>query len=172
MRRIIYLLMILPLFLIAQDKNDPQHKVKVGDNAPNFTLHYQAGKKVELSSLKGKVIMLQFTASWCPVCIKEMPHIEKEIFQKHINDTNFVLVAIDLKEGDKEIEKLKKASGITYPILYDKDGKIFELYAEKDAGVTRNILIDKDGKIVYLTRLFVQEQFDGLVKKIDELLSK
>ena len=158
--------------MIAQDKPNPQHKVKVGDKAPDFTLQYIDGHKIQLSQLRGKIVMLQFTASWCPVCIKEMPHIENEIWQKHKNDTNFVIVAIDFKEENDFINKLKKASGITYPVLYDKQGEIFELYAEKDAGVTRNILIDKDGKIVYLTRLFVQEEFDGLVKMINKLLSK
>ncbi len=159
------------MLLIAQPTNNPQHKVKVGDVAPNFTMSYVKGNTVQLNELKGKVIMLQFTASWCPVCIKEMPHIEKEIWQKYKNDTNFVLVAVDFKEDISLINKLIKASRITYPVIYDRDGTIFELYAEKDAGVTRNVLIDKDGKIVYLTRLFVQEQFDGLVKKIENLLS-
>jgi hypothetical protein len=52
----------------------------------------------------------------------------------------------------------------------DEDGKIFEMYADKNAGVTRNILIDKEGKIVFLTRLFEEREFHQLILKISELL--
>lgn len=51
--------------------------VKVGDTAPDFEMKLTDGRKVKLSELKGKVVMLQFTASWCGVCRKEMPFIEK-----------------------------------------------------------------------------------------------
>jgi thiol-disulfide isomerase/thioredoxin len=54
--------------------------VKVGDNAPDFTINEADGKTYRLTDLKGKVVMLQFTASWCSVCRKEMPFIEKEIW--------------------------------------------------------------------------------------------
>ncbi len=62
---------------------DRQYLVKVGDMAPDFTMRLPDGQNVRLSDLKGKVVMLQFTASWCSVCRKEMPHIESDIWQKH-----------------------------------------------------------------------------------------
>ena len=114
--------------------------------------------------------MLQFTASWCSVCRKEMPFIEKEIHQVLNSDDNFLLIGIDLKEDKATIEKFQKATGITYPIVLDTDGKIFELYAEAEAGVTRNVIIDKDGKVAFLTRLFDREEFDAMKSKINELL--
>ena len=57
--------------------------VKVGDMAPDFEMELTDGQKVKLSDLRGKVVMLQFTASWCGVCRKEMPFIEKDIWLKH-----------------------------------------------------------------------------------------
>lgn len=162
--------LLLPVFLFAQEKKDPQHLVKIGDMAPDFTLTYLDGKTVKLSELKGKVIMLQFTASWCSVCRKEMPHIENEIWKKHKDDPNFVLAGIDLKEGSAKIKRFITATGVTYPILLDPEGKIFGLYAEKDAGVTRNVIIDKNGKIAFLTRLFEQEEFDSMKTVIETLL--
>lgn len=170
MKKIILILLLLPLICFAQDKKNPQHKVKIGDEAPNFFLEYLDGKKVELSELKGKVIMLQFTASWCPVCLKEMPFIEKEIWIKHKENKDFVLVGIDLKENEEQIKKFIKQAKVTYPILLDTSGAIFELYAEKGAGVTRNIIIDKNGKVAFLTRLFDREEFDAMKEKIEELL--
>ncbi len=75
-----------------------QYKVKVGDLAPDFTMQLTSGEQVKLSSLRGKVVMLQFTASWCGVCIKEMPHIENEIWQKQKENPNFALYGIDRDE--------------------------------------------------------------------------
>ena len=57
--------------------------VKVGEMAPDFTVKLTDGKSITLSGLRGKVVMLQFTASWCGVCRKEMPFIEKDIWLKH-----------------------------------------------------------------------------------------
>ena len=154
----------------AEPKPNPQHKVKIGDIAPDFTIQFLDGTKQKLSQHRGKVIMLQFTASWCSVCRKEMPFIEKEIYSVLKSNDNFLLIGIDLKEDKATIEKFKKATGITYPIAFDTDGKIFELYAEAEAGVTRNVIIDKDGKVAFLTRLFDREEFDAMKSKINELL--
>ena len=58
--------------------------VKVGEMAPDFTVKLTDGKSITLSELRGKVVMLQFTASWCGVCRKEMPFIEKDIWLKRL----------------------------------------------------------------------------------------
>ncbi|MDR1347049.1 MAG: TlpA family protein disulfide reductase [Prevotellaceae bacterium] len=151
-------------------KDDRGYIVKVGEKAPDFTIKYIDGKTAQLSDLKGKTVMLQFTASWCGVCRKEMPFIESDIWQKYRNSENLVLIGIDLKEDVETIEKFTESTGITYPIVLDEDGKIFELYAEKEAGVTRNVLIDKEGKIVFLTRLYEEEEFESLKQNIKKLL--
>lgn len=147
-----------------------QYKVKVGDIAPDFEMSLPSGQKVKLSSLRGKVVMLQFTASWCGVCRKEMPHIEKEIWQKHKDNPNFALYGIDREEPAETVLKFAKATGVTYPIGLDPKADIFGTYAEKEAGITRNIIIDKNGKIVMLTRLFKMEEFNEMVALIDSLL--
>ncbi len=69
--------------LFAQDQDDRKYLVKVGDTAPDFAMALPDGTTVKLSDLRGKVVMLQFTASWCGVCRKEMPFIESDIWQKH-----------------------------------------------------------------------------------------
>ena len=91
----------------AQSKEDDNrgYSVKVGDMAPDFTLQYLDGTTAKLSDLRGKVVMLQFTAGWCRVCRQEMPYIEEEIWQKHKDNENFVLVAVDLKEPKEKVLK-------------------------------------------------------------------
>ncbi len=154
---------------VVADKNE--YIVFDGDIAPDFTTDIYKGGQVTLSDLRGKVVMLQFTASWCGICRNEMPHIEKDIWQRHKDDEDFVLLAIDLKEGDEGISQMIEATGITYPVAYDRKADIFNSYNLKGAGVTRNVLIDRDGTIVMRTRRFHQDEFNSLVAKIDELLA-
>ena len=83
--------------------DDRGYKVRVGDEAPLFTtVDALSGDTVRLADLRGKVVMLQFTASWCGVCRKEMPQIESRIWQRHKNDTTFALLGIDRDEPAEE----------------------------------------------------------------------
>jgi peroxiredoxin len=113
--------------------------------------------------------MLQFTASWCGVCRKEMPHIEDKIWKVY-KDKGLKLFGIDRGEPRETVVAFAGKMNITYPLAMDEEEAIFQKFAHKNAGVTRNVLIDRDGNIVYLTRLFNMEEFNGLVDKIDELL--
>ena len=169
---IILFVLFTSVHIFSQENADYQYKVKVGDIAPDFEMSLPSGKTIKLSSLRGKVVMLQFTASWCGVCRKEMPHIEKDIWQKHKSNPNFALFGIDREEPAETVLKFAKATGVTYPIGLDPKADIFATYAEREAGITRNVIIDKDGKIVMLTRLFKMEEFNEMVSLIDSLLAK
>lgn len=144
--------------------------VKIGQSAPDFTTVTADGKTVKLSDFKGKVVMLQFTASWCGVCRREMPHIEKEIWQKHKDNPDFALFGIDLDEPKEKVQQFARDIPVSYPLLLDPKGGIFYRYAEKGAGVTRNVIIDKTGKIAYMTRLYKEEEFNEMKKVIEKLL--
>ena len=149
-----------------------QYLVKVGDMAPDFTLMNTDGTEFTLSSQRGKVVMLQFTASWCGICRGEIPHIESRIWQPHKDDADFVLVGVDREETREVVEEYTAKLGTTYPMLLDEKGDVFAQYALRKSGITRNVLIDRDGRIVKLTRRFVEEEFEDLVATIDSLLIK
>ena len=144
--------------------------VRVGETAPDFTITLTDGKQVSLSSLRGKVVMLQFTASWCGVCREEMPFIEKDIWLKHKDNADFALIGIDRDEPLDKVLAFAKSTGVTYPLGLDPGADIFAKYALRESGITRNVLIDKEGKIVKLTRLYNEEEFASLVQMIDEML--
>lgn len=146
--------------------------VQPGQQMPEIEFMLTDGKTIKTSDLKGKVVMLQFTASWCSVCRKEMPHIENEIWQKHKNNKNFALYGIDLDEPLDKVKKFAEDIKITYPLALDPGGKIFYTFAAPKAGVTRNVIIDKNGKIVYLTRLYNEQEFSEMKEVIDLLLKK
>ena len=146
--------------------------VRLGETAPDFEMELTDGQKVKLSSLRGKVVMLQFTASWCGVCRKEMPFIEKDIWLKHKDNKDFALFGIDRDEPLETVKAFAEKTGVTYPLALDPGADIFAKYADRKAGITRNVLIDKNGKIVMLTRLYNEEEFASLCKKIDEMLAQ
>lgn len=146
--------------------------VKVGDMVPDFNLMMMDGTTLNIKELRGKVVMLQFTASWCGVCRQEMPHIESEIWQRHKDNPEFALYGIDLKETPEVTAEFAKAIPVTYPLTLDPDGERFALFCEKGAGVTRNIILDREGRIIMLTRLYDEAEFAFMVRLIDEKLAE
>jgi peroxiredoxin len=158
----------------SQDKKvyDDGYLVRVGDSAPDFTIKEAGGRTYKLSDLRGKIVMLQFTASWCSVCRTEMPFIEKDIWQVK-KDAGLVVIGIDRDEPVEKVIQFRKDVKITYPLAMDPGADIFGLFAQKEAGVTRNVIIDRSGKIVFLTRLYKEEEFNRMKKLIfSELTSK
>ena len=162
---------LLSSLIYSQEKQvyNDGYLVKTGDKAPDFVINEAGGKTYRLSDLKGMVVMLQFTASWCSVCRQEMPFIEKEIW-KPWKEAGLAVIGIDRDEPLDKVLKFKKDIGVTYPLALDPDADIFGLYALKEAGVTRNVIIDRNGKIVFQTRLFDRAEFDLMKKAISSQL--
>jgi peroxiredoxin len=156
---------------LAQVANDSGYIVKIGDRVPDISLQLISGEIISLDELKGKVVVLQFTASWCSVCRKEMPHLENEIWLPN-KDKDFLLIGVDYDESIEKVVAFKEQMKTTYPMALDPDAAIFSQFALKKSGVTRNVVIDQEGKIVYLTRLFDVDEFNGMKEKINDLLTR
>lgn len=170
MRYLTLIFLLMTVNIQAQIPADYGYIVKIGQQVPDFSMTTIDGTTVQMGDLKGTVVMLQFTASWCGVCRKEMPHIEVDIWQKYKNHPNFALYGIDLDEPKTLVQKFAKDIPVTYPLALDPKGGIFYQFAEKGAGVTRNVIVDKTGKIVYMTRLYKEAEFAEMKKVIAELL--
>jgi len=158
---------------LSQDQKVYEHGylVKVGDSAPDFAIMEAGGESYFLSDLRGKVVMLQFTASWCSVCRKEMPFIEDEIWLPG-KEKGLVVIGIDRDEPQSTVLKFRDDMKITYPLALDPGAEIFGLFAQKEAGVTRNVIINREGEIIFLTRLFERQEFDEMKNVIFAELSK
>lgn len=146
--------------------------VRIGDMAPDFTATLDDGTKVRLSDLRGKVVMLQFTASWCGVCRKEMPFIERDIWLPNKDRGDFCLLAIDRDEPLETVQHVREKTGITYPMALDPGAEIYVRYALRQSGITRNVLINREGRIVHMTRLYDEEMFAELLRKIQNELAQ
>lgn len=171
MKKLLFAIILFSHIGCAQKEINRGYRVHVGEQAPSVSLTLQDGSVIDNASLLGKVVVLQFTASWCGVCKKEMPHLESEVWQR-FKDDDFILIGIDLKENPEKVAKLKEDTGITYPMAIDKDGSLFEKFTLPNAGVTRNIVLDKAGKIIFLSRLYERKEFEQMIDTIDKELKK
>jgi len=178
---VIFVLLCFSSFLAGakQTKTNKSRKyykhgfaVKIGAAAPDFTIKYMDKKKkdVKLSSLRGNVVLLQFTSYGCGVCRREMPFLEKELWQK-FRKGKFKIIAIHRWGNADKAKTFIKQTGITYPMVLDHNAKIFNLYSKPRSGIARNVLIDKNGKVVFITRLFKRKEFDQLIEKTNSLLN-
>jgi len=148
------LLLILTLlgfpFLTKGEVNDLFQKIgiqpiKGNRMAPNFRLEGLNGKKVELKNFKGKVIFLNFWATWCSPCKEEMPSME--VLYKQFKEKDFVLLGISVDyEGAKLVKEYIEKNGYTFPVLIDSKSKILDLYGIR--GIPTTILIDKKGRML------------------------
>lgn len=103
--------------------------LKVGNRAPDFTLYNLDGNEVKLSDYRGKTVLLNFWASWCPPCRLEMPHMEK--FYAKYADKDAVVLAVNmthLEEGKEHVKSFLEDFGLTFPHALDETGRITDQY--------------------------------------------
>lgn len=146
--------------------------VRVGQQAPDFCVTLTDGSQFRLSEQRGKVVLLQFTASWCGVCRKEMKQALEPLHQRLKDNPDFVMVGIDRDEPLETVLGFAKQTGVTYPLALDPGAETYVKYALKESGITRNCLIDREGRIVHLTRLYNEDEFAALVESINNELNK
>jgi len=112
--------------------------------APDFVLKDVEGKQVRLSDYKGKVVLLEFTTTWCPYCRKIMPYLEK--IHDRYSKKDFALISVYIQESKKKVKSYADKHKIPYKVLLDENGKVAEAYSV--VGVPELILVNRDGRIV------------------------
>jgi peroxiredoxin len=139
-----------------------------GKAAPDFTLPSIDGQQVSLQQYRGKVVFLNFWATWCIPCREEMPGLE-QLHQKYQSE-GLVVLAIDLKESAEQVKTFFQKHGLSFPSLLDQQGSVFRDYLV--AGMPTTYLIGRDGKLFARgiggrdwTRAEAQELIRTLVKK-------
>jgi cytochrome c biogenesis protein CcmG/thiol:disulfide interchange protein DsbE len=113
--------------------------------APNFYLKSLNGEKVELKSFKGKVLFLNFWATWCGPCKEEMPSMEALYQQFKEKDFIFLTISVDYKEG-KEVKEFIEKHHYAFPVLLDPKCETLDLFGVK--GIPTTIVIDKKGMMI------------------------
>ncbi len=123
----------------------PAGSIEIGKEAPDFSLSDINGKQVSLSEFKGKVVILDFFASWCPPCRQEVPDFIE--LEKAYGDKGFTVIGVALVSAE-DAKDFAAKFGINYPVLVD-DGKASDLYGPIRS-IPTTFVLDKSGKIVKL----------------------
>jgi peroxiredoxin len=142
---------------------------KVGQDVPSFAITTLEGEEFSTAALKGKVLLLNFWATWCPPCQTEMPMLEKEIWNKY-KGREFEMIAIAREQTDKEITEYRTKYKYTFPMAPDPKRGVYGKFA--NAGIPRTYVINRDGKILYQSTGYSPEDFQKMKNILEKELRK
>ena len=118
---------------------------KIGPaSPPEFTIENINGNMEGLEKYKGKVVFLNFWATWCPPCVQEMPMMDR--LYKSLKDKGFVVVALNDYEPRERVEKFLKDKSYSFPVLIDPSGKVSEAF--RSMVLPSTFIIDREGNVI------------------------
>ena len=147
---IVLIIILVGILILLQTKDsfyNPSGGAQLakGRPAPNFSLPDLDGQTVSLADYRGKVVLLNIWATWCPPCVEEMPSMEK--LYKELNGNGFEILAVSIDEsGAQDVLPFMQKHKLTFPALIDSRGTLKGLY--ETTGVPESFIIDKDGILV------------------------
>lgn len=158
-----------PIVMEESERDDLEATtlVKVGMPAPDFTVTMFDGRRQTLSSLRGKVVLLNFWATWCPPCREELARVPKEIIERFRGE-EFVFLPISRGETREAVAAFREQMGYTFAMGLDPERAIYDLYASNY--IPRNFLINREGEVVLASVGYEPEEFDALVAQIENEL--
>jgi len=156
MRSIILIVLFGAIFFtvyttLSQDNNEV---LKIGDEAPNFTLVDMQGDKHSLEEYKGQGVFLNFWGTWCKPCEREFPIIDR--YYNEYKEKDIQVLAINIAESDFVVQNYIDRKGLTFPVLIDKNKSVMEAYNINPLPTT--ILINSEGKIEKIITGEMKEQ--------------
>ena len=143
--------------------------VRVGDKAPDFTVEMFDGAEISLEALRGKVVLLNFWATWCPPCREELTHVQKEIIDRFAGQP-FVFLPVSRGESRADVAAFREKTGYEFPMGLDSTRTVYDRFASNY--IPRNFLIDAKGRVVTATVGFDNLEFEELIQTIEATLEK
>ena len=165
------LLLAVSMFMqmgYSQADKDTANQLKIGSDMPEFTLHTLDGKVVSSDDLYGKIVLINFFATWCGPCKLELPKIQAEIWNKHQGNPKFVMLTVGREHSWQEVDKFKQDNKFTFSFFPDPKRGVYGKFATQL--IPRSFLIDADGSIIFMSEGFEESHFKELVKLIDSTL--
>jgi peroxiredoxin len=136
--------------------------------APDFTLRSMDGQNLRLQEQRGRVVMVNFWATWCGPCRQEMPHLNR-LYEKY-RASGFVLLGVNVDEDTRNAAAVASKMGLKFPVLPDADKRVSKQYDL--SAMPSTVLIDRDGKVRHVHRGYRDGFEDMYEKQIRELLKE
>ncbi|MFR2524176.1 peroxiredoxin [uncultured Alistipes sp.] len=143
--------------------------VRAGDAAPDFTVSLFDGGSVRLSDLRGKTVLVNFWATWCPPCREELTRVQAELIDR-FEGRDFVFLPVSRGETRETVARFREQTGYRFPMGLDPEQTIYKMYATNF--IPRNFLVGPDGRVIVATTGYKPEEFDALVETIRKTLDK
>lgn len=143
--------------------------VRAGDAAPDFTVSLFDGGSVRLSDLRGKTVLVNFWAIWCPPCREELTRVQAELIDR-FEGRDFVFLPVSRGETRETVARFREQTGYRFPMGLDPEQTIYKMYATNF--IPRNFLVGPDGRVIVATTGYKPEEFDALVETIRKTLDK
>jgi len=138
-------------------------------SVPSFKFEISKGKVVSIEDYKGKIVLINFFATWCAPCRKELPLVQEQIWNKHKDNPKFAMLTFGREQSWDEVLKFGKDQKLSFPLLPDLKRKVYGLFASES--IPRSFLIDENGKIIFLSQGFEMNHFSELKDLIDSKLN-
>lgn len=126
-------------------EEEPDQSPLVGKTAPEVSLSTIDGKAVKLSDQKGKVVVLDFWATWCPPCRLSLPHVQELSQKKDLLEKGLAVFAVNAKEDKEDVEPFMKKNSYSFTVLMDAEGKAMDAYGVR--GIPTTVVVGRDGKV-------------------------
>jgi len=136
--------------------------------APDFTLRTLDGKNLRLGEQRGRVVLVNFWATWCGPCRQEMPHLNK-LYDKY-RSSGFMLLGVNVDEDTRNAVAVADKLGVRFPVLPDADKRVSQKYDLR--AMPSTVLIDRNGRVRYVHRGYRDGYEDTYEKQIRELLKE
>lgn len=153
----------------AEAEIDATTLVRAGEQAPDFTVALFDGGEATLSAYRGKVVLLNFWATWCPPCRQELTRVQTDLIDRFAG-RDFVFLPVSREEKRETVAEFRTKTGYTFPMGLDTARTVYDRYASNF--IPRNFLIDRDGKVILATVGYDPAEFDELIGAIEKALGE
>jgi peroxiredoxin len=157
--------------MLVRYANKPDHTnplgtlTQLGESAPDFTIADTEGTMIRFADYRGKVVLLNFFATWCGPCLHELPYLQA-IWKESENDSEFRMLVIGREESNEAVKAFKAEHSFTFPMAADLHRSIYDRFASQS--IPRTYLISRDGTVIYQATGFYEDE----IAKLKAMLRK